>query len=169
MAASWRQQSDSTDYETQRWYGDNIGIRTQYGFLHIEHEKKDNTLIFHSDGLATKQFESVQQLLNVIKSRESRIFLEWCQEANGSYVYYDLYKIIEKVQKYESINVGLLNIDTNQNIFDKSCYFDESVSINSRINKTDTLILSPLRSVLSRYTPMGIYGGHQLYLGPIPT
>ena len=52
---------------------------------------------------------------------------------------------------------------------DKSCYFDESVSIESRLRMDDMLIISPVRSILSRFTPMGIYNGNQLYLGPVPT
>eukprot|EP01084_Bolivina_argentea_P090758 163467_1 len=170
MAYSWRQSDNATDYKTQRWYGNTVGLRTQHGYLNIEYEKKDNTLIFHCDGLGRKQFENIQQLLNVLKSPDHRIFLEWCQET-GSYIYFNLYKIIETLQQHESIDVNTLTINKNKNKnkLDKSCYFDESVSIESQLNKTDTLILSPLRSMLYRYTPMGIYEGHQIYLGPIPT
>ena len=52
---------------------------------------------------------------------------------------------------------------------DESCYFDESVTIDSVLGPTDILIISPLRSMHARYTPMVISEGHQLYLGPIPT
>eukprot|EP01084_Bolivina_argentea_P252331 423523_1 len=156
-------------YKTQRWYGSNVQTLTQHGYLNIEHDQKDNTLVFYSNG-SGKSFTNINELLNVLKSRTHRIFLEWCQQSTGSYIYYDLYKVIEKLKQYKSIDVNILTIDVNkQNVLDKSCYFDESVSIESQLKKTDTLILSPVRSMLATYTPMGNYEGHQLYLGPIPT
>jgi len=109
----------------------------------------------------------------VVMSDDHRIYLEWCQESTGSYIYFDLFRVIQKTKQYQSLHVDSLTIkrdkNNNNDILDKSCYFDESVPIESRLKMTDTLILSPLRSVLARYSPMGLYQGHQLYLGPTPT
>eukprot|EP01084_Bolivina_argentea_P061881 113120_1 len=161
--------SSSNNYVTQNWHGDSVGIKTETGYIHIEHNKKDTSLMFYSDNIDKKQFKNIQQLENVLTSTNHKIFIEWCQLSNGSYIYFDLLKVVQQLQTYKCINVNLLNINNKNNItLHKSCYFDESVSINSQLRTTDILITSPLRSTLATYSPMGIFNNHQLYLGPTP-
>lgn len=166
----------STTFKQAKWYGNVLGIRTPTGYLHLTHDKEKNILLFHANSGGNKSFENLKELINVLSSNDHRIYLEWCQQATGSYVYFDLSAIVQKLQTFTSFEVNLLtninntdNKDNEDKIIDKTCYFDESVTIESRLRVTDVLILSPLRSILSRYTPMGIYRGHQLYLGPVPS
>jgi len=88
----------------------------------------------------------------------------------GSYLYFDFAKVIEKTKQFESLDAGLLIADKNgKNLIDESCYFDESVFDKSKLSDSDILILSPFRSMTRCYTPMGVYEGHILFLGPVPT
>eukprot|EP01084_Bolivina_argentea_P185921 320537_1 len=99
MAAWWEPQSKAKKtYQSKRTYNiDNvnqIGIRTPTGWISIEHNKTKNILIFYCDGMATTPFQNLKQLCTVLMSPTHRIFLEWCQEETGSYMYFDLYKVV---------------------------------------------------------------------------
>ena len=190
--------AENQKHKELRWYENDVGVRTSTGYLSIHHDPKEQRLIFHSDGQAITPFKSAEDLIKVLISKTHRVFLEWCQVETGSYVYFNLGQVIQSVDEseapHESIDVKLLILDNkkqknadqgtdekeadesneqdsppNSSALDESCYFDESVPIESKLNPTDILIISPLRSMHSRFTPMGLYEGHQLYLGPQPT
>merc|ERR1712154_250012 len=104
-------------------------------------------------------------LLNVLHSDTHNVYIEWCQPDSGSYLYFDLATVVQTLKIAESLDISVLCISKSKNTdnkVDSACYFDESVPISSRLRSSDILVLSPMRSVLRRYTPMGLYSGHQL-------
>jgi len=177
--------SEQNKHKQLRWYETAVGCRTPTGYINIQHDTEQHRLIFHSNGMATEEFESAEALVHVLMSKNHRVFLEWCQVDTGSYIYFNLGLLVQSLAASEAVHHSLdVNVLTLQNDhgtdekqadnadasgLDDSCYFDESVPVDSVLAATDILIISPLRSMHQRYTPMGIYQGHQLYLGPLPT
>ena len=95
-----------------RWYQDDVGIRTPTGYLDIHHDAKQQRLIFHADGTAITPFKDINELVKVLLSDTHRVFLEWCQVDTGSYVYFNLGKVIQgldaSTNPHISMDVNLL-------------------------------------------------------------
>eukprot|EP01084_Bolivina_argentea_P246648 412743_1 len=173
-------------YEKKRWRGGSVVIRTNNGYIDIQHNKEKNILEFYGDELGTKQFENIQQLLNIFDKDNSldkqAVYLEWVQ-SNGSYYYFNLAKVIEQTQNHILLDINILNIvqtenkdiDSKENKLneekelDASCYFDESILIETKLSTDDILIISPLKSMNLGYSDMGTYNKYKLFLGRRPT
>lgn len=119
-----------------------------------------------------------EQLLSILQPTSSnkckRVFIEWCDMQCGQYLYYNLINILN-VSKDISIDTNCFSSqkstsdDSISNLPKFEAEFDESIDINDHLSSNDIIILAPIRSILRRFTNMGVFHDHILYLGPMPT
>eukprot|EP01083_Nonionella_stella_P117213 348959_1 len=168
-------------YQQKRWIADEATIKTNNGYLHIKYGEKNHILEFYSDHLGVEQFSTMKQIINTLCTEECSIYLEWLQNNTGAYYYFNLAKVIEQTQNHKALDINILNVSSSEDMksnedddsitldLDPSCYFDESVLIETRLSINDILIISPLKSMNLGYSDMGIYSKHKLFLGRTPT